>query len=342
MSSYAGLIIFGAIALLVILLLATSIKIVRQSEVHIVERLGKFHRTMESGIHVIVPFIDRIVAKKSLKEHVIDFPPQPVITKDNVSANIDFVVYYQITDPVKNEYEIENAITAIENLTSTTLRNLIGEQELDDTYTSRDYVNTRLRTVLDEASDRWGIKVNRVEIRNIDPPKDIQDAMERQMRAERLRREKVLEARGLKESEVLRAEGEKQAAILKAEADKAAEITRAEGEKESQILQAEGEAEAIRKVSQARAEGQRIIYEAIKKAAPTKEVVQLRSMEALEKVSMGQATKIVIPSDATSLLGTIAGAKEVLSDKNSSQQNHQSDHDEPVLQFEADEDETQR
>jgi regulator of protease activity HflC (stomatin/prohibitin superfamily) len=300
------------VALLVIVILVRSVRIVRQAQVYVIERLGKFHRLMESGIHIVVPFIDRIVSIKDLREMVVDFPPQSMITKDNVSIQIDTVVYFQITDPVRNQYEIANPILAIENLTATTLRNLVGELDLDETLTSRDTVNAKLRTVLDEATDKWGIKVNRVEIKNIIPPKDILDAMERQMRAERLRREAVLTAQGEKEAKILQAEGIKQATILNAEAEREAQIRRAEGERQAQILRAIGEAEAILKIAEAKAEGQKRIYEAIKQAEPTKEVVQIRSMEALENVANGQATKLVIPSDATSLLGMIAGAKEVL------------------------------
>ncbi|MBE3596249.1 MAG: SPFH/Band 7/PHB domain protein [Hydrogenibacillus sp.] len=300
------------LAVYVVVVLVRSVRIVRQAEVYIVERLGKYHRTLESGIHLLIPIIDRVAAIKDLREHVVDFPPQSMITRDNVSIQIDTVVYYQVTDPIRNQYEIANPIAAIENLTATTLRNLIGELDLDQTLTSRDTVNAKLRAVLDEATDKWGIKVNRVEIKNIVPPKDIQDAMERQMRAERIRREAVLMAQGEKEANILKAEGVKQAKILEAEAEREAQIRRAEGEKQSQILRAEGEAQAILTIAEARAQGERKVYEAIKLAAPTKEVVQIRSMEALERVADGQATKIIIPSDATSLLGVIAGAKEVI------------------------------
>lgn len=301
------------LAIFVIITLVRSIRIVRQAEIYVIERLGKFHRLLDSGIHLVIPFIDRIVSIKDMREMVVDFPPQSMITKDNVTIQIDSVVFYQITDPIRNQYEISNPILAIENLTATTLRNLIGELDLDETLTSRDTVNAKLRTVLDEATDKWGIKVNRVEIRNIMPPKDILDAMERQMRAERLRREAVLTAQGEKEAKILQAEGIKQATILNAEAEREAAIRKAEGERQAQILRAEGEAQAILKIAEAKAEGQKRIYQAIKEADPTKEVVQIRSMEALEQVANGPATKIVIPSDATSLLGLVAGAKEVLS-----------------------------
>ncbi|MBT9281513.1 MAG: hypothetical protein KM312_02440 [Hydrogenibacillus schlegelii] len=300
------------IAVYLVVLLIRSVRIVRQAEVCVVERLGKFHRVLDSGIHLIIPIIDRVAAVKDLREHVVEFPPQSMITRDNVSIQIDSVVYYQITDPIRNQYEIANPIAAIENLTATTLRNLIGELDLDQTLTSRDTVNAKLRAVLDEATDKWGIKINRVEIKNIVPPKEIQDAMERQMRAERIRREAVLMAQGEKESNILKAEGLKQAKILEAEAEREAAIRRAEGEKQSQILRAEGEAQAILTLAEAQARGQRMIFEAIKQAAPTKEVVQIRSLEALEKVAEGQATKLIVPSDVASLLGVVAGAKEVL------------------------------
>ncbi|KWW97114.1 peptidase [Hydrogenibacillus schlegelii] len=300
------------IAVYLVVLLIRSVRIVRQAEVCVVERLGKFYRVLDSGIHLIIPIIDRVAAVKDLREHVVEFPPQSMITRDNVSIQIDSVVYYQITDPIRNQYEIANPIAAIENLTATTLRNLIGELDLDQTLTSRDTVNAKLRAVLDEATDKWGIKINRVEIKNIVPPKEIQDAMERQMRAERIRREAVLMAQGEKESNILKAEGLKQAKILEAEAEREAAIRRAEGEKQSQILRAEGEAQAILTRAEAQARGQRMIFEAIKQAAPTKEVVQIRSLEALEKVAEGQATKLIVPSDVASLLGVVAGAKEVL------------------------------
>ncbi|PTQ55096.1 MAG: putative stomatin/prohibitin-family membrane protease subunit YbbK [Candidatus Carbobacillus altaicus] len=316
--SFSVLIINTILLLLAIYIVVTiirSIRIVRQAEVYLVERLGKFHRTLESGIHLLIPIVDRVAAVKDLREHVVNFEPQSMITRDNVGIQIDSVVYYQVTDPVKNQYEINNPIAAIENLTATTLRNLIGELDLDQTLTSRDTVNAKLRTVLDEATDKWGIKVNRVEIKNIVPPKEIQDAMERQMRAERIRREAVLVAQGEKESNILKAEGVKQSMILEAEAQKEAQIRQAEGERQAAILRAEGEAQAILTIAEARARGERMIYEAVKAAGPTPAVVQIRSMEALEKVADGKATKIIIPSDATSMLGVIAAAKEMLSDQ---------------------------
>ncbi|MBE3593586.1 MAG: SPFH/Band 7/PHB domain protein [Candidatus Carbobacillus altaicus] len=316
--SFSVLIINTILLLLAIYIVVTiirSIRIVRQAEVYLVERLGKFHRTLESGIHLLIPIVDRVAAVKDLREHVVNFEPQSMITRDNVGIQIDSVVYYQVTDPVKNQYEINNPIAAIENLTATTLRNLVGELDLDQTLTSRDTVNAKLRSVLDEATDKWGIKVNRVEIKNIVPPKEIQDAMERQMRAERIRREAVLVAQGEKESNILKAEGVKQSMILEAEAQKEAQIRQAEGERQAAILRAEGEAQAILTIAEARARGERMIYEAVKAAGPTPAVVQIRSMEALEKVADGKATKIIIPSDATSMLGVIAAAKEMLSDQ---------------------------
>lgn len=316
--NFSALIINTILLLLAIYIIVTivrSIRIVRQAEVYLVERLGKFHRTLESGIHLLIPIVDRVAAVKDLREHVVNFEPQSMITRDNVGIQIDSVVYYQVTDPVKNQYEIANPIAAIENLTATTLRNLVGELDLDQTLTSRDTVNAKLRTVLDEATDKWGIKVNRVEIKNIVPPKEIQDAMERQMRAERIRRESVLVAQGEKESNILKAEGIKQSMILEAEAQREAQIRQAEGERQAAILRAEGEAQAILTIAEARARGERMVYEAVKAAAPTPAVVQIRSMEALEKVADGKATKIIIPSDATSMLGVIAAAKELLTSK---------------------------
>ncbi len=310
----AGIISIGVIILFVVFLLAFSIRIVRQSEVYLIERLGKYHRQLESGIHIVIPFVERVSAKKSLREKVVDFPPQAMITRDNVSIQIDTVVFYQVTDPVRNEYEISNPLSAISNLSATTLRNLVGELDLDETLTSRDTVNTKLRTVLDQATDKWGMKVNRVEIRNIIPPADIQNAMERQMQAERLRREAVLNAQGEKESKVLRAEGEKQSKVLEAEGERLSQVERARGDKESQILRAEGEAEAIKQLAEAKAQAEQVVLEAWKTASPTKEMVQLRSMEALEKVAQGQSSKLVIPTEAASLLGLVESVKGAMKD----------------------------
>lgn len=302
------------LGILVLVIALFTIKIVRQSYVGIIERLGKFQGKAERGLNILIPFIDSIRAMIDLREQVVDFPPQAVITRDNVAIQIDTVVYFQVTDPVRFTYEISDPYWAIENLTATTLRNIIGEMELDQTLTSRDIINTRLRSVLDEATDRWGIKVNRVELKNIVPPKDIQDAMEKQMRAEREKRKAILEAEGEKAAAILKAEGAKQAAILNAEAQREAAIRMAEGARQSQILEAEGEAQAILAVQQAKGEGIKLVYKAIKESEPTKELVAIRSLEALEKVAEGQATKLIIPTESVGILGALAGAKEVFTD----------------------------
>ncbi len=287
---------------LIVVLGFTSIKIVKQSTVMVIERLGKFNKRAETGVNFIIPFIDSIRDVIDLREHVVDFPPQPVITKDNVTMQIDTVVYYQITDPIRNTYEIANPISAIENLTATTLRNIIGEMDLDETLTSRDVVNTKLRAILDDATDKWGIRVNRVELKNIIPPKDIQDAMEKQMRAERERREVILRAEGERESAIKRAEGERESAIK-----------RAEGFRQAKILEAEGEAQAILTVQEAKAAGTKMVFTAIKESDPTNEVVSIRALEAMERVADGQATKIVIPSEASAILGALSVGKDMLS-----------------------------
>ena len=285
------------IIILVILIIA-NIKIVPQSKTYVIERLGSYHATWQTGLHIKIPFIERISNNVSLKEKVRDFAPQPVITKDNVTMHIDTVVYFQITDPKLFTYGVENPISAIENLTATTLRNIIGELELDETLTSRDLINGKMCVILDEATDPWGIKINRVEVKNIIPPKDIQEAMEKQMRAERERREAILRAEGEKKSSILIAEGEKESAILRAEA-----------QKESQIRLAEGEAEAILKVQEATAKG----LELLKNAKADKAVLALKSFEAFEKVADGQATKIIIPSEMQSVASILASAKEIVS-----------------------------
>lgn len=283
--------IFLVILVLVVIIIIPNVKIVPQSECYIIERLGSYFTTWSNGLHFKIPFIDRISCRVSLKEKVKDFEPQPVITKDNVTMQIDTVVYFQITDPKLYTYGVENPISAIENLTATTLRNIIGELELDQTLTSRDVINTKMRSILDEATDPWGIKINRVEVKNILPPRDIQEAMEKQMRAERERREAILRAEGEKKSSILIAEGDKQSAILRAEADK-----------ESQIRIAEGEAEAILKIKTAEAESIKLI----KEAKADQSVLTLKSFEALEKVADGNSTKIIVPSDLQNLatLGT--------------------------------------
>ena len=303
-------IIIAVVAVVVILLglLITNIHIVPQANAYVIERFGSYHTTWNNGIHAKWPFIDRISKKVNLMEQVVDFPPQSVITKDNVRMQIDTVVFYQITDCKLFAYGVTNPIFAIENLTATTLRNMIGELDLDGTLTSRDTINTKMRAILDQATDAWGIKVNRVELKNIIPPREIQDAMEKQMKAERERREAILRAEGEKNSAVLVAEGRKQAAILDAEAEKQAAILRAEAEREVRIREAEGEAEAILKVQEATAAGLRMINE----VSPTKEVLTLKSFEALVKVADGQATKIIIPSELQSVAGLASAITETV------------------------------
>ena len=294
------------IIVLLIILVATNVRVVPQATAYVIERFGAYAGTWSVGLHVKLPLIDRVAQKINLKEQVIDFKPQPVITKDNVTMQIDTVVFFQITDPKLFTYGVTNPFAAIENLTATTLRNIIGELELDETLTSRDIINSRMRSVLDEATDPWGIKVNRVEVKNIIPPHDIQEAMEKQMRAERERREKILRAEGEKTSSILTAEGLKESAILEAQAKKEAAILAAEAEKESAIRRAEGQAEAILKVQQAEAEGLRMLNE----AHPTAEILTMKSFEALTKVADGQATKLIIPSDLQNVSGLIASLTE--------------------------------
>lgn len=308
--------VFSLFFIFLIILSLSSIRIIRQSTVGVVERLGSFHKKAETGINFLIPFIDRMKAIVDLRERVIDFPPQPVITKDNVTIQIDTVVYFKVTDPVYYVYEIANPIAAIEYLTATTLRNIIGELDLDETLTSRDIINSKLRVILDEATDKWGIKVNRVELKNINPPRDIQDAMEKQMRAERERREAILRAEGEKSSAILRAEGHKEAAILKAEAEKEANIRRAEGEKQSQILKSEGQAKAILNIQTAKAEGLKRMLIAMKESQPDESVLAIRSMEALEKIAQGKSSKLILPSEAVNLLASVKSIKEVLTDAN--------------------------
>ena len=302
------IILFVLIAAL--LILAANIRVVQQSRAAVVERLGAFRTVWGVGIHFKIPFIERVAKTVSLKEQVVDFPPQPVITKDNVTMQIDTVLYFAITDPKLYTYGVEHPMAAIENLTATTLRNIIGELELDQTLTSRDIINSKMRSLLDEATDPWGIKVNRVELKNIIPPREIQDAMERQMKAERERRESILQAEGTKQSQILVAEGEKQAAILKAEAIKETAIRRAEGEKQARILAAQAEAEAITQVQQATAQALRLLSE----AAPTDQVVRLKALEAFAKAADGKATKLIIPSQIQGLAGLAASAKEIFTE----------------------------
>ena len=298
------------VVILIILILAliiANIVIVQQSRAYVVERLGAFRAVWNVGLHLKIPFIERVVKKVSLKEQVADFAPQPVITKDNVTMQIDTVIYFQITDPKLYTYGVEHPMNAIENLTATTLRNIIGDMELDQSLTSRDIINSRMRAILDEATDPWGIKVNRVELKNIIPPREIQNAMEKQMKAERERRESILQAEGTKQSQILVAEGEKQSAILRATAEKEAAILKAQGEKEARIMAAEAEAEAIAKVQQALADSLKLLNE----AAPNDQVVKLKALETMEKVADGKATKIIIPSELQGLAGLAAGAKTV-------------------------------
>ncbi len=290
---------FVILLILIIIIAVLNIKIVPQAHAYIVERLGGYHSTWSVGIHIKIPFFDKVASKVSLKEHVVDFPPQPVITKDNVTMQIDTVVYYQITDPKLYTYGVERPMMAIENLTATTLRNIIGDLELDETLTSRDTVNTKMRSILDEATDPWGIKINRVELKNIMPPAEIQDAMERQMKAERERREAILKA-----------EGEKKASILQAEGDKEAAILRAEAKKEAAIREADGKAQAIIRVQQAVAEGIRLINE----SDPKPGYLTIKSLESLNVLADGKATKIVVPSDIQGLAGLAASFKEIIKD----------------------------
>lgn len=295
--------------LLIIVLLSSCIKIVPQAVAFVVERLGAYQDTWSVGLHIKMPFVDRVAKRVVLKEQVVDFAPQPVITKDNVTMRIDTVVFYQITDPKLFAYGVENPIMAIENLTATTLRNIIGDMELDQTLTSREIINTKMRASLDIATDPWGIKVNRVELKNIIPPAAIQDAMEKQMKAERERREAILRAEGEKKSTILVAEGQKESAILEAEAEKQSAILRAEAQKERMIREAEGEAEAILKVQQATADGIRFI----KEAGADEAVLRIKSLEAFEKAADGKATKIIIPSEIQGMAGLVSSIKELAS-----------------------------
>lgn len=299
------IIVILVLLIILLLIIICNIKIVPQAQAYVMERLGAYHSTWGTGLHVKIPFVDRISRKVSLKEQVVDFPPQPVITKDNVTMQIDTVVYFQITDPKMYTYGVERPISAIENLTATTLRNIIGDLELDHTLTSRDVINTKIRVILDEATDAWGIKVNRVELKNILPPPEIQDAMEKQMKAERERRAKILDAEGAKRSEILVAEGHKEAAILRADAMK-----------ETKIREAQGEAEAIRSVQQAYADSLKILNE----ASPTDRVIALKSLEAFQKAADGKATKIIIPSEIQSMAGLATSIKELFVDHTSSDQ----------------------
>ena len=300
-----------AIAVIIIILLVTNIHVVQQSRAFVVERLGGYHATWGVGLHVKVPILDRIAKRVSLKEQVVDFAPQPVITKDNVTMQIDTVIYFQIVDPKLYTYGVEQPLSAIENLTATTLRNIIGDLELDQTLTSRDVINTRMRSILDEVTDPWGIKVNRVEVKNILPPQDIQSSMEKQMKAERDRRQAITQAEGQKKSAILIAEGEREAAVLRADAEKQAAILRAEAEKQSAILKADGEAQAIRTVQQALADSLAMLNQ----NAPSEQVIKLKGIEAMEKVADGKATKIIIPSQMQGLAALATGLTETIKEQ---------------------------
>ena len=306
-----GVVVLLVVIVLVLWVLASCIRIVPQAYAVVLERLGAYKATWSTGIHFKVPFIERVARRVNLKEQVVDFPPQPVITKDNVTMQIDTVVFFQITDPKLYAYGVENPIMAIENLSATTLRNIIGDMELDETLTSREVINTKMRASLDVATDPWGIKVNRVELKNIIPPAAIQDAMEKQMKAERERREAILKAEGEQRSTILVAEGKKQSAILDAEAEKQAAILHAEAQKERMIKEAEGQAQAVLKVQQATAEGLRMI----KEAGADESVLTLKSLEALTKVADGKATKIIIPSEIQGIAGLATSLKEIMTDK---------------------------
>ncbi len=299
-------IIIGIIILIAILLIVSNIVVVQQSRAYVIERLGAFREVWGVGLHIKVPFLDRVARRVSLKEQVLDYPPQPVITKDNVTMQIDTVVYFQITDPKLYTYGVEQPMAAMETLTATTLRNIIGDLELDQTLTSRDVVNTKMRAILDVATDPWGIKVNRVELKNILPPQDIQNSMEKQMKAERDRRQAILQAEGQRKSAILIAEGEKEAAILRASAEKEAAILKAQAEKEAAILKANGEAEAIREVQQALADSLAMLNE----KAPNDSVLKLKAIEAMQRIADGKATKIIIPSEMQGLVGLANGLVE--------------------------------
>ena len=301
-----GLIIFAIIIILALVIVIANIAVVQQSRAYVIERLGAFHTVWGVGLHIKLPFLDRIARRVSLKEQVLDYPPQPVITKDNVTMQIDTVVYFQITDPKLYTYGVEQPMMAMETLTATTLRNIIGDLELDQTLTSRDVVNTKMRAILDEATDPWGIKVNRVELKNILPPADIQNSMEKQMKAERDRRQSILQAEGQKKSAILIAEGEKESAILRASAEKEAAILKAEAEKQAAILKADGEAQAILAIQKAMADS----LELLNQKAPNDQVIKLKAIEAMEKIADGKATKIIIPSEMQGLVGLASGIVE--------------------------------
>lgn len=307
--------IFIVLLIIFLVLAAFSIKIVSEAQVYVIERLGKFYKTAPAGLNIIVPFMDRVRAVVSLKQQTMDVPPQGVITKDNVTITIDTVVFYQIIDASKSVYEIENLQKGIAYLAITTIRDIVGKMDLDNTFSSRDAINVQLREVLDDATDKWGCKVDRVEIKDINPPKDIRDAMEKQMNAERNKRAAILEAEGVRQADITHAEGKKEAVILEAEAERESSIRRAQGMREAKILEAEGNSEAIRKIAAAKAEEINLVYTAIMDTKPSKELVNLKALEALERVSEGPANKIFIPFDTSSAFSALGAAKDIMSSK---------------------------
>lgn len=307
--------IFIVLLIIFLVLAAFSIKIVSEAQVYVIERLGKFYKTAPAGLNIIVPFMDRVRAVVSLKQQTMDVPPQGVITKDNVTITIDTVVFYQIIDASKSVYEIENLQKGIAYLAITTIRDIVGKMDLDSTFSSRDAINVQLREVLDDATDKWGCKVDRVEIKDINPPKDIRDAMEKQMNAERNKRAAILEAEGVRQADITHAEGKKEAVILEAEAERESSIRRAQGMREAKILEAEGNSEAIRKIAAAKAEEINLVYTAIMDTKPSKELVNLKALEALERVSEGPANKIFIPFDTSSAFSALGAAKDIMSSK---------------------------
>jgi len=300
---------------IILIIAAFSIKVVRQAEVYVIERFGKFHKVADAGLNIILPFVDRVRAIVNMKQQTMDVPPQGVITKDNVTITIDTVVFFQIMDPVKSVYEIENLQKGIAYLAITTIRDIVGKMDLDSTFSSRDMINIQLREVLDEATDKWGCKVDRVEIKDINPPKDIRDAMEKQMNAERNKRAVILEAEGSRQADITHAEGKKQAQILEAEAEREASIRRAQGLREARILEAEGTSEAIKKIAEAKSQEIEMVYGAINKAKPTKELVTIKALESMEKIAEGPANKVFIPFDTSSAFGALGAAKEIIQDK---------------------------
>ena len=304
--------IFFILFAIVLIIAVFSIKVVRQAEVYVIERFGKFHKVADAGLNIILPFVDRVRAIVNMKQQTMDVPPQGVITKDNVTITIDTVVFFQIMDPVKSVYEIENLQKGIAYLAITTIRDIVGKMDLDSTFSSRDMINIQLREVLDEATDKWGCKVDRVEIKDINPPKDIRDAMEKQMNAERNKRAVILEAEGSRQADITHAEGKKEAQILEAEAEREASIRRAQGLREARILEAEGTSEAIKKIAEAKSKEIEMVYGAITAAKPTKELINIKALEAMEKIADGSANKVFIPFDTSSAFSALGAAKEII------------------------------